>query len=173
MSNKFKIPFQGKQSSKFKVNNGFTLIELLVVIAIIGVLSTLLLANFNSARSRARDAQRKSDVNQIQKALELYKDDTSAPLTYPGSLSWNSALSSGGNTYMQKLPCDPLATVTAGVCSETYTYESPHPSTPADTLTYRIYVCLENLADKDSDVSKGASDLCPAADRTSYTRTQP
>src|SRR5579872_5421721 len=61
-------------------NKGFTLIELLIVLAIIGVLTGLLLANFIGVRERARDAQRKSDVKQIQTALELYRQDNG---TYP------------------------------------------------------------------------------------------
>ncbi len=51
---------------------GFTLIELLVVIAIIGILASVILASLNSARSRARDAKRISDMQQIETALELY-----------------------------------------------------------------------------------------------------
>ena len=54
---------------------GFTLVELLIVIAIIGVLSALLMANFIGVRQRARDAQRKSDLRQMQSALELYRSD--------------------------------------------------------------------------------------------------
>lgn len=55
-----------------KRKNGFTLIELLVVIAIIGLLSSVVLASLNSARSKARDVKRKSDVHQITLAIELY-----------------------------------------------------------------------------------------------------
>ena len=51
---------------------GFTLIELLVVIAIIGLLSTLSVVSLNSARGKARDATRKSDMNAVSTALELY-----------------------------------------------------------------------------------------------------
>src|SRR3989344_6514315 len=52
--------------------SGFTLIELLVVIAIIGLLSSVVLASLNGARSRGRDARRVADLKQIQVALELY-----------------------------------------------------------------------------------------------------
>lgn len=51
---------------------GFTLIELLVVISIIGLLSTIILASVVQARARARDAKRIQDLQQLQKALELY-----------------------------------------------------------------------------------------------------
>ncbi|MBU1557374.1 type II secretion system GspH family protein [Patescibacteria group bacterium] len=61
---------------KLKNNKGFTLIELLVVIAIIGLLSTIVLASLNTARVKARDAKRKSDLQQIGKAIELLYDET-------------------------------------------------------------------------------------------------
>ena len=53
-------------------NRGFTLIELLVVVAIIGILSSVVLASLNTARSKARDARRKSDLNQIRTAMVMY-----------------------------------------------------------------------------------------------------
>jgi prepilin-type N-terminal cleavage/methylation domain-containing protein len=56
-------------------NSGFTLIELLVVIAIIGLLSSVVLASLNTARAKARDAQRESNLIEIQQAVELYAND--------------------------------------------------------------------------------------------------
>jgi len=54
-----------------KNKKGFTLIELLVVIAIIGLLSTMAVVSLNSARGKARDAQRLSDVKQLSTVIEM------------------------------------------------------------------------------------------------------
>lgn len=64
------------------MKRGFTLIELLVVISIIGILSAVVLSSLNTARGRARDAARLSDMHQIQTALELYFNNHN---TYPNS----------------------------------------------------------------------------------------
>jgi len=50
---------------------GFTLIELLVVIAIIGILSSIVLSSINLARAKGRDARRRTDLRQLEIALEL------------------------------------------------------------------------------------------------------
>jgi prepilin-type N-terminal cleavage/methylation domain-containing protein len=63
-------------------NRGFTLIELLVVIAIIGVLSAVVLASLNTARSKGGDASIKSDLNTFQ---------TSAILDYDANKQYGNA----------------------------------------------------------------------------------
>ncbi len=133
-----------------KVKTGFTLIELLVVIAIVGVLTALSLPNFVLSRQRARDAQRKSDIRQVQKALELYKQDKS-PISYPTSVVWSaltcgSPWTTGSNTYMNKFPCDPLT-------ATKYSYTV----NPSDSTRYTLYGCLENASDTDGVVQSGCT----------------
>ena len=58
-----------------KQNSGFTLIELLVVITIMSILTVITVSQFQSARQKARDVQRKSDLSSVTKALEMYYAD--------------------------------------------------------------------------------------------------
>ena len=82
-----------------KNKKGFTLIELLVVIAIIGILATIVLVSLNTARQKARDARRISDLRQVQLALQMYYDSNSA---YPSALV--DLVTSG---FMSAAPVDP------------------------------------------------------------------
>src|SRR3989338_6042387 len=134
------------------MKRGFTLIELLVIIAIIGSLSALFLPNFMAARERARDSQRKSDIRQVQKALELYKQDQTnssfpadADIPSSGSIFSNAAT---GTVYMNKFPGDPNRVDNSG----NYYY-----SRGLDLITYTLCACLENKADPD-----GTSGNCDA-----------
>jgi len=65
------------------MRKGFILIELLVVIAIIGILSSVVLASLNSARSKGSDAAIKSNVGNARAQAELYYDSL-VPSTYEG-----------------------------------------------------------------------------------------
>lgn len=119
-------------------NLGFTLIELLVVIAILGILATIGLGSFQSSQRKGRDAQRKSDLSQIQKALEMYYNDNGKyPLTSEMQALLNSGSSwtaAGGSTiYMKTVPKGPKGDV--------YCYES-------DGSYYKLYAKLENIQDQ-------------------------
>ena len=97
-------------------NKAFTLIELLVVIAIVGILSTLSVVAFNSARSKARDSRRLSDIHNLSLALEMYYNDFGAYPPAPTSTGIIGGLclsdlgitsTCGLNTYIAKIPDDP------------------------------------------------------------------
>jgi len=154
----------------FYRQSGFSLIELLVVISMIGILASILVPNYLGVRSKGRDTQRKADLLQIQTAMELYRSDNDS---YPASLpACDSVFSSGGITYMQKLPCDPM---------NTSPYLYAYQSVP-DGSAYTLAVCLENVNDKDRDatnnppaVNGGASiTTCDGGDSNwSYTLFSP
>lgn len=155
-------------------NKAFTLIELLVVISIIGILATLLMANVVGVRERARDVQRKSDVNQIQKALEMYKNSLTTP-SYPASGLSNlaTALEGGSNPAMKKIPHDPKcswdSSSSSWVCPGWVDYSyTRDPEVSGDNLTYKIVACLENASDPQKDLAQDGS--CTKA---SFTRREP
>ncbi|HOZ36987.1 MAG TPA: type II secretion system protein [bacterium] len=123
---------------------GFTLIELLVVIAIIGLLATMAVAALNSARIKARNAKRMSDIEQIYKALSLFFDQYGCLPRTSGSTcggtgysdsnagSWDYS-SQGGfmgflkiSGFMADVPVDPINNMTGD-------------GTPAGTYAYRYY----------------------------------
>lgn len=136
---------------------GFTLIELLIVIVIIGILATFLTANFVGVRQRARDAQRKSDIRQLQAALELYRaDNGSYPVrqsTYrindTTACPTSQAFSASSATYLAKVPCDPLG-------SSVYNSGNYYYYSDATGITYTLAACLENANDNDANSSTTA-----------------
>ncbi len=126
---------------------GFTLIELLVVISIIGVLSSVVLASLNSARMKARDARRLSDMHQIQLALAMYYDNNNQ---YPSDAGYcfnnvNSVITGPTKAlaaYLPNVPNDPspslytycyvggvAASVGGGTYGIRYTRETKTPPT--------------------------------------------
>ena len=54
---------------------GFTIIELLVTISIIGILTTVAIVAYNSAREKARISKAQHEVDQIVTAIEMFAID--------------------------------------------------------------------------------------------------
>jgi len=131
---------------------GFTLIELLVVMAILGILSVIGIVNFQSARLKARDAKRKSDLQTIAKSLEAYANDYQVyPPAGNGQLAccaWGEAFTDPlqpSTIYAAKLPVDDLSP------TQDYQYVT------SGTSAYYLYAHLENNNDPAIDPSISVS----------------
>jgi len=119
--------------------SAFTLLELLVVISIIGLLSTLAVVALSSSRTKARDAKRVTEVNQMVKAIELYYDKKGYYPEYTTSLRCNSSTSLTGlvaENIMAFIPVDPKNTSTA----PRYCYEYLGMGT-SDTIFESAWYC--------------------------------
>jgi prepilin-type N-terminal cleavage/methylation domain-containing protein len=150
---------------------GFTLVELLVVIAIIGLLASIVLVSLNSARRKARDAKRKSDLEQIVLVMELYYD-TYNTYIIPGT-GWTGC-SCGWFNYENGT--DYVLSVAHGLEASGLISKAPRdPSISSDNQTpqymkyqcgngYFIYARLENpsaedLAKYQASINAGCANL--------------
>jgi prepilin-type N-terminal cleavage/methylation domain-containing protein len=129
---------------------GFTLIELLVVISIIGTLVGLIVNNMADARARARDAKRKSGLNQLKTGLRLYYNDFQI---YPNHASGNSDINGcidgaeacGG-------PGNPLSITNTIYMKELPEFDYYEQTDSGDG--FLVKVTLENASDPDLTTSQ-------------------
>lgn len=94
-------------------NKGFTLVELLVVIAVIGFVSAIVMSSLVGARIKARDANRISDLHQIQNGLELFRNKYKHYPLVLGDLATTTA-----EKFMPTVPIDPLGNTNGVACRE-------------------------------------------------------
>lgn len=118
-------------------DKAFTLIELLVVISIIGLLSGLVISNVAGVRERARDVQRKSDLDQMKKALRMYYNDNNAYIPTASFPAAGGAFNGVGSmVYMKVVPGDPSTT-------DSYRYYRDGTC----VHDFRLFATLENKSD--------------------------
>jgi type II secretion system protein G len=153
------------------MKKSFTLLELMIAIVILGVLSALISGNFFTSLKKSKDARRKADLEQIQRALEMYYEDKKAYPTqaaasgfpFGGKFCETPTCSSNEKIYMQKVPNDPVS-------SYSYQYQS-------DGTYYRLFSCIENNLDQGPGVSQGGfnggPNNCGANCKCKYTISSP
>jgi len=95
---------------------GFSLVELLVTVSIISILIAIGIASYSTINKQSRDAKRKSDLEQIRAALEMYRADNGFYPTANGA-NWISASDPAVGlitplvpTYIAGIPRDPKST---------------------------------------------------------------
>lgn len=124
-------------------HSGFTMIELLVVIVILSILFVIGLGSFSGSQRKSRDSKRKTDLQNITRALELYYNDKGLYPVSSGNIgiagqAWGDPFVDPDLTdtlYMNILPLDPSEFA--------YFYES------TDGTYFQIYAYLENQNDRD------------------------
>lgn len=131
-------------------HKGFTLIELILSMTLLAVLALMLIGNFSTTLKRGRDAQRKNDLSQLQKALELYYEDNKSYPTFTNIFNKKLCLDDncglGGTVYMVKTPTDPS--------SSKYTYiYYPEPVQNGISSYYYLYSYMENDLDQGQNIN--------------------
>ena len=135
----------------------FTLIELMVVVAIIAILTAIILPALAGSKAKARDAQRVSDLGQLQLALELYYDRCGQ---YPATLSFDPNTTGNGcpeatpkinlGTYIAQIPTPP-----AGTNQTNYGYTVMSAS-GGPAVNYVLHTLLEST---NAAVAKGLGSM--------------
>lgn len=114
---------------------GFTLVEILTVIALLAIVTFFAALNMSAQLAKARDADRKGDIDEIGKFIEEYYTDTNC---YPISLPLcENSFSLGDKTYVANIPCDPRS-------GNSYVYVSEISSCPR---WFQVYGNLEYTQD--------------------------
>jgi prepilin-type N-terminal cleavage/methylation domain-containing protein len=142
---------------------GFTLIELVIVMAIMGILIAASASTFQTSRIKGKDGRRKSDLKQLQTALETYINDWGLYPAASGGIitacggqgtstcDWGSAFTDqNGTVYMATLPSDSSAP------SIQYLYV-----VSSDKKKYQLFTYLENTLDP--DIKTYAGKTCGSA----------
>ena len=99
-------------SASLTVNNaeGFTLVEILVVVTIISLLASIAAVSYSQFIKQSRDTRRKTDIEQIRAAIELYQNFNNV---YPADIAFGGVIADpepSTTKYMTKVPNDPRAT---------------------------------------------------------------
>jgi len=117
--------------------------EILISIAIIAILTAIGIVSYGSINKNARNAKRRTDVEQLRSAYELYRADngyypaTSDVAMSDASLLLSTSVDPPFDTYMSTIPVDPKGLeykiqVTNEIDSQYYGYCIASAMEPSD-----------------------------------------
>jgi general secretion pathway protein G len=89
---------------------GVTLVEMMVVLVIIGLVAAIVAINVLPAQDRARAEKARTDISNLEQALELYRlDKARYPTMDEGlaALTGAGGAAAGASAYIRRLPDDP------------------------------------------------------------------
>lgn len=154
-----------------KNSKGFTLIELLIVITIIGILAVAFLPSMLGAPSKARDTQRKADLQKFAGVLTNAsilgklpaKDGCIKADGSVGDTSFFNAADFGG-----KIPVDPSVKSgswtpkgAAPACTNSQYYYKKAPGTG---YAFGVYAHMENKENANINCNRNTGDLSKVID---------
>lgn len=123
---------------------GFTLIELLVVIAIIGILSSVVLASLNTARTRGTDANIKANLATIAVQAELYYDSNSNQYAASAVAACDAASSMFADTTISQAITEVESRSTDVDCDAATTSYAISALLPGATDATEDYYCVDS-----------------------------
>ena len=101
------------------LKKSFTLLEMLIVLGIIAVILSIVTVAYSTTQKKSRDAKRKSDMKNMQNALEQYY--SVCGYVYPTGISPNGIMCGGSPAILTGMPVDPKT-------ATPYVYSTTAPS---------------------------------------------
>jgi prepilin-type N-terminal cleavage/methylation domain-containing protein len=87
------------------IRKSFTLLEMLIVLGIIAVILSIISVSYSTTQKKSRDARRKTDLKNIQSALEQYY--SACGYVYPTGLATDKIMCGASPAIMTGVPTDP------------------------------------------------------------------
>jgi prepilin-type N-terminal cleavage/methylation domain-containing protein len=134
---------------KHIMKQGFTFVEIIIVVAVMSVLSFITYKQFEMATIKSRDGQRKSDLHEVSKSIQMYFADyghvpnSSIPGDPDINKLWGKTFVDKDYTYLKQVP------------EEKYQNDKPYCYLPGDTGDYfGLYAELQNKDDPECTQGK-------------------
>ena len=129
-----------------KIFSNFNLIEFLIIIVVVGILSFITYKQFQLAMAKSRDLQRRSDLNEFSKVINMYLVDyNKLPSDKLVNSLWGKSFEDNGYIYAISVPKEKYG-------DKEYCYQAG-----ADGVTFKMFAEFE---DKSNPDCKKDGELC-------------